>query len=418
MPLVTLTKRGYADEARELAGQLKCCPKGDEWDNRFAMNDLGRLDLYTEPGLMRQIDSLRGRNREPVCFDSRACRVSGDSNGKIEIQGDSRKILSGNFIDSIQHYFQRRVSLEVSDGSGVIESSSPVLSSHFLRVLLSDLTYLSALDQVQVTTSQNVLGCIEDRKREIILTDDAVKNLLGYNFSHEQIIETLQRFGYTVSGEVAGGLRVEIPFHRVDIASESDVIEDVMLCFLQSFKGNFPVQVHNPEGFDCALLQKQMNRAKLVDGLVAFGFKEVKTPVLRKAPSNRDYKLREDILPSFLAYEQKRQHIAQPHYVFELGPVRTGNKLSNHLGLGVVGNNVDFNNLFSIVHHLVASVTGRIVTLKSIESGKYEKGRAFVILLSDGRLIGEIGVVSTGKMPGVRLRHQCMYAELDLPAFI
>lgn len=417
MPLVTLTKQEYADDARELAGQLKCRAKGDKTDNRFAMNDLVRLDLYTETGLMRQIDSLKGRNHEPVCFDPQACEVTGELGSRIEIQGDSRRILSDDFVDSVKHYFQRRVSLEVSDSGGVIESPSPVLSSHFLRVLLSDLTDLSTLDQVRVATSQNVLGCIEDRKREIILTDDAAENLLGYDFGHGEIIKALQRFGYTVSGEMPSGLRVGIPFHRVDIASESDVIEDVMLYFLQSFKGNFPVQVHNPEKFDYALLQKRMAKKKLVDGLIAFGFKEVKTPVLRKAPNSRDYRLREDLLSSFLVYEQKRQHIVQPHYIFELGQVRTGDRLSDHLGLGVVGNNVDFNNLFSMVYHLVATVTGRTIALKPIESSKYENGKAFAIL-SDGQLIGEIGVVSTGKMPGGKLKHQFMYAKLDLPAFI
>lgn len=413
MPLIKLSQQEYADDARKLGDKLKCHPKGGEGDNYFAMSDLGRLDLYTEPGLMRQIDSLKGRGSQQFDLDPQSCEISEGLNNGVAIQGDVRRILSGNFIDSVNHYYQRRVVVKASETDGSIESASPALSSNFLRVLLRDAADLPELGNIRIATSRNVLDCIENRKKVVVLNYESIKNSLGYPFTQEEITQALQHFGYTINGEIPGGLRVEIPFHRVDIVSESDVIEDVMLYYLGLFKGDFPFQVRNSDGFDYALRREQAISSKLVNGLVSFGFKEVKTPVLGKTPNSRNYKLRDDLLVTFLAYEQKHQHILMPHHVFELGQVRDDDKLSNHLGLGVVGNNVDFNHLFSIIHSLMVDTFGMYITLKPSSSSKYETGKAFGIVCGN-KLIGEIGIVAASKIPGGKLRHQCMYAELYL----
>lgn len=75
-------------------------------------------------------------------------------------------------------------------------------------------------------TAVTLVGNLEDPVKKITLTKDKLELLVGIKFDEKQVEEYLQRLGANVI-HLRGGWEVTVPYWRLDIEIEEDVIEEV-----------------------------------------------------------------------------------------------------------------------------------------------------------------------------------------------
>ena len=150
--------------------------------------------------------------------------------------------------------------------------------------------------------------------------------------------------------------------------------------------GNPPPPIdHRQLGWSNEKKGRRMN--SLRDDLISFGFREIKTPLLRKEGKN--YTVRSSIVPSLLEYEKGIQYLSNPHQIFEIGSVREGERLVDRLILSRIDSETDFNTFFSIIYHILNPLSAIPLTLKPFDSNRFSPGKGF-ILMRNTVSIGEL----------------------------
>lgn len=221
----------------------------------------------------------------------------------------------------------------------------------------------------------DILIEITTRKKTIFLSRSCVKiYFLDQIPTDKEILDSLRYFGYTLTKSDLDGWEFNIPFHRVDIFEEQDLIEDILLFQMDKF--TTVKSIHSSQ-IECSNERMRRRMDALRDDLVSFGFREIKTPLLRK--EGKSYLVRSSILPSILEYEKGIQHLPRPHQIFEIGSVIEADRLLNRLIFSRIEVETDFNTFFSIICHILKPISSIPVTLKPFESSKYASGKGFIL---------------------------------------
>lgn len=78
-------------------------------------------------------------------------------------------------------------------------------------------------------TAINLVGDLEEKLKTISLTQERINSLLGVTIKPEQTKEFLKKLGFTLAsqGDTLGAWEVTIPYWRLDIIIEEDLIEEV-----------------------------------------------------------------------------------------------------------------------------------------------------------------------------------------------
>lgn len=100
---------------------------------------------------------------------------------------------------------------------------------------LSKMRLLQALDAaIQIyqqlggkLTAINLVGNFETTEKKLDLRVSKVNSLLGLNLDEKTIKECLQKLNFTVSASLSDTLEVTVPYFRLDINIEEDLIEEV-----------------------------------------------------------------------------------------------------------------------------------------------------------------------------------------------
>ncbi len=202
----------------------------------------------------------------------RAVAIAGVMGGaNSEVTDDTTSILleAANFNPTSIHYTSRRLGL------------SSEAAMRFERGIRPELT-IPALKRatqlmLQLAGGQASRGAsdVYPGKREpgvILLSADKAKQLLGVEFSLDQIVGTLTSLGFDCQRSLASEIRVTAPYWRSDITQEVDLIEEVARVIgydnIPMTMLGEPLPRQKPETI-IGLKQKIRER------LVGFGFQEV-----------------------------------------------------------------------------------------------------------------------------------------------
>lgn len=118
-----------------------------------------------------------------------------------------------------------------------------------------------------------IVGDLEDEIKKITLTKTKLEELVGIKFEDKQVEDYLKRLYFKVK-EVEGGWEVEVPYFRLDLNIEEDVIEEVARMYGYEKIPAEPVSQSKP-------LQKEDQIFKIISDLrgklVDLGLTEVQT---------------------------------------------------------------------------------------------------------------------------------------------
>jgi phenylalanyl-tRNA synthetase beta chain len=109
------------------------------------------------------------------------------------------------------------------------------------------------------------------KAKEIVLRSKRVADLLGVEVGDDLIDRTLASLGFETKGRQAGAWQVQVPFHRVDIEREADLVEEIARFFGYD---RIPVIVPALEVIEPVPSDREKLR-KLDERLFHYGFDEV-----------------------------------------------------------------------------------------------------------------------------------------------
>ena len=141
MPIIKSKNNELLREVVYFSQQLKSIVKNGE----IIMNDLTRVDLFTEIGIKRQILLLSGAYK--VCDFLDKVRVSSETvalkNICFEIRFSDEFfvsiIITQEYLNAVNHYFGKGMRLSILNNSLFCESEAPILASYFYRAILNDI---------------------------------------------------------------------------------------------------------------------------------------------------------------------------------------------------------------------------------------------------------------------------------------
>ena len=284
-------------------------------------------------------------------------------------------------------------------------------------------------------TAINLVGDFEDKVRKITLTKTKLENLVGVKFEVQQVEEYLEKLGFTLAtqGYTLSGWEVTVPYWRLDVTIEADLIEEVARMYgyekipAEKVSESKPLQKEDP------IFQKIFDlRQKLVDlGLTeiqtysfystnvqnALGFNDLnKNSIVRlENPMSAETEyLRQNIWPNLLEVVNRNLRKGYKDIaIFEIGKVfnvgKDGNPVENYRLAIALCNGTDnpLEELYQIIQNSRLHPKG--VNLKQTNppgvTNHLFHPKRFVALEKDGspRFAGEAGK-QIGGLAEVHLR--------------
>ncbi len=435
MILYTLEESELLDAACRFEQELKISINED---NRIAVQDLGRIDLFSKLGLKRQVLCLIGG---PI-YDYASILGSRDFAESLPLNGYEyfrlatkntfpEDFIADSYVAFIKHYFSGFIKIDLDRSAVTFSCRFAELLSFFLRAILCDLQDIHYLDSCKVEASVKVLRFLSGSLPEFNLSPVVISNYLG-EVSVQEAVDALVRFGYSVATqEGVSGLVAQAPFYRSDVKSINDLLEDILLIKLGKLGW---LQTHRQlrqRSVWQALRQSDRNDL-IADVLCSFRFKEFQFPmteahssnssvngiVVRNCKGDKSRRIRNSALVSFLNHERVSRHRIYPHRSFEFGYVEENGEMLERLSIFVADQNPDFNYLFSVVHSLFLKIFEVDIRLEELEGTEtyFERLCSFSIV-NDGRILGCIGVVSDDLLGRLRVKKKAHFAEIDLSTF-
>jgi phenylalanyl-tRNA synthetase beta chain len=184
---------------------------------------------------------------------------------------------------------------------------------------------------------QKAVDTPDFRSRDVHLSVDYTNRLLGLNLSAKDISELLLKAGLGVEKLEANFVDVLVPFYRVDIMHQVDLVEDVAVAY--GYNNIEPVWRDLPTTGAQRPLQRMINVAREL--MIGAGYQEVlnytltnpeslfskmnRTPISAVEISNPKVVtmtcLRNWLLPSLMEFFSVNQSVEFPQRIFELGKV-------------------------------------------------------------------------------------------------
>ncbi|MGC8898981.1 MAG: phenylalanine--tRNA ligase subunit beta [Candidatus Micrarchaeia archaeon] len=255
-------------------------------------------------------------------------------------------------------------------------------------------------------------------EKKIIVKRKFINNMLGVEFSEEQIKKLLKRMGVVYENGCAA-----IPPYRVDVLSESDVVEDVAIPYgYNNFKPEVPPLYNEGRG-------REKNNW-VVELMIGFGFTEVRTFYLTNNADlekiGKEWKVKNIINPlsedytaakptclvSFLKVISENKTAGMPQKIFEVARVYKDGGEKEVLAAAMTGEQVDVNDILPILF-CVGEEGGFSLKPHQQDIDGFISGRAAKIT-NVGKVVGFVGEVHPEVLTSFNVETPVVFFEVEV----
>ena len=298
-------------------------------------------------------------------------------------------------------------------------------------------------------TAITLVGNLTDETKTVTLRQEKLNSLMGIDIKPEGVEKYLTKLGFKTASHTTSGnvvWRVEIPYWRLDINIEEDLIEEVARMYGYEKIPAKALEGKEPEETDQSLFDtiRSLKKALCEVGLTevqTYSFypsdvlnnldwnKENLVKISNPISSETEY-LREDIWPNLLEVAVKNiKHGYDEVAIFELGKVYNVNKNSPaesyRISLCLANtNNNTIQELYQIFQNSCSNLKGCNVklTVESEKMGEYEKKyfhpARFAFLDRNGKTIGGIAEVHTKFTDKFGIKQRVAVLEFELQLIV
>jgi phenylalanyl-tRNA synthetase beta chain len=241
--------------------------------------------------------------------------------------------------------------------------------------------------------------------KTIIVKKKSIEKRIGVKWSDEELKDLLLRARFGISRISKDEIIVQIPFYRLDIMHEFDVIED--LAVMHGFENieSQPLDIATNGG----LMESSIYINKARDLVVGMGFQEVLNYYrcdkeslfnqdcieIENPMSSTMSVLRNELMPILIKWMAKNTHNAYPQRIFEVGKVFSKSKNevaeTNYLALLSSHAEADFTEAKQAATWILNSF-GIKYDLKPKDYPQYIIGRSAAVI-ANGKEIGHFGEI-------------------------
>ena len=304
----------------------------------------------------------------------------------------------------------------------------------------------SLMTQLEGTATQGIIDVYPKPKknRTVLLRNHRVEELIGVGISDEFIQSILTNLGFSLENQQQGIWQVKVPFYRVDIEREADLIEEVarfygydripslvpsynVLEYTHNLRKSLILKIRQilfHHGFDEAVNFSFADPEKDVLFKVGLEAVKIRNPISTKASILRTT-LIEGLLEN-IVWNLNRG--AEGAHLFEVGKIYSWKEDATDeemmLGLVTTGENerthwrnkterTDFFHLKGTCEALLAHLGYSAYSFKESKNPCFEPGYS-ICLYYKGRRIGSLGLVSQTILDAYSLKEPVWAAEINL----
>ena len=285
-----------------------------------------------------------------------------------------------------------------------------------MNILVSNIAEIGDVCSVKVKYPDRELITPHTEEKVLSLQLGYANKLLGINIGKEDAIKLLKRIEYEVSqNSDKDSLKVIVPWYRVDVFSQVDIIEDLGKAYgIDNLSPEFPMISTIGKKLD-----KSFKIDKIRELMLGYGFQELYNMVLSSVEDqiekmniekeNNILKIegaREStvnvariwLLPELLKFLSKNQHHQFPIKIFEIGEVlffdeKVENKAREeiHLSAAILNSKVGYEDIAGVIVTLF-KILGAEIEFKRASHKSFIEGRVAEIMVNGKKrgLVGEI----------------------------
>lgn len=282
-----------------------------------------------------------------------------------------------------------------------------------------------------------VPGCVEQglplpEPVQVKLRTARVKQILGVEIPHEQVVHYLELLSFGIQDDGQGVLTVTVPSDRKDITEEVDLIEEIARFYGYD---NLPSTIPS-NGLNNVEEGNHIDDVRRYD-VARLGLSEVITPSLHSREMAEKYRVPGEMLTIFnplvedqrclrtYLYPALCEVIVRNHNnrqedirIFEVArvylPKEDGTADERrHMGMALSYKGAGFFDMKGILEHFSA-LNHRPVTCRPVELPFLHPGRSAEIVLSDGVVLGWFGELHPGIVAKLDVENPIVLGEVDL----
>jgi len=268
-----------------------------------------------------------------------------------------------------------------------------------------------------------------------------VRNLTGLKLKTNEVVDLLERMGYGIKTTSNNQINVLVPYYRVDVLHEVDVIDDIVRAYgLNNIIPELP-----PIATVGRLLRKTKVINFLRDALIGLGFIECFTLTLTSKKYQYEYMnikpdyvieipnakssemsiVRTWILPELIRCVKTNEHYNLPIKLFEINDVvvkddstDTGYRNKTRLAVLIYNEKCTFTDIKQILDY-VMNLLNKKYDLEYINHGAFIEGRVGKITLLPEKVnVGLVGEVNPIVIKNFGLKYPISAMEIDLEVIL
>ncbi len=282
------------------------------------------------------------------------------------------------------------------------------------------------------------------KNRMVLLRNHRVKELIGVSIADEFITNILNNLGFTLENQQQGIWQVKVPFFRVDIEREADLIEEVARFYgydkIPSLVPPYDVLEYTPDVKKTLISKiRQTLFHHGFDEAVNFSFADPEKDVLFKAKrepveirnpiSTKASNLRTTLIGGLLEnIAWNVNHGAEGVHFFEVGKIYYWEEEEAHedtmLGMAITGDNellhwqanpekTNFFHLKGACEDLLSHIGYASYSFKESKNQCFEPGNSICIFYK-GQRIGSLGSIHQTILEAYSLKEPVWAAEINL----